>query len=159
MARNWMVEVLSGTRSEQNQKPLCCQEPFRVFFGAGAGRAGVFLPAGRRVVAGSGVAWPKSWFSGCEPAALATESFPVAPRLPSRALRPGKCGGPAGVGLEAAADGVADASLEGPEGFPGGLALGELAVVAGPALAVAVADLGDRGHVDGVVEAAVPVPR
>jgi hypothetical protein len=44
--------------------------------------------------------------------------------LPSRAAGPG---GPAGVGLQAAVDGVADPPLEGPEGFFGGLALGELA--------------------------------
>src|SRR5215467_13450588 len=37
---------------------------------------------GRRVVAGPGVAWPKSWCSGCEPAALATESFPGCPPGP-----------------------------------------------------------------------------
>jgi hypothetical protein len=49
-------------------------------------------------------------------------------------------------------------SLEGPEGFLGGLAFGELAVVVGAAVAVAVPDLGDRGHVDGVVQAAVPAP-
>ena len=33
-----------------------------------------------------------------------------------------------------------------------------LLVVVGAAVAVAVADLGDRGHVDGVVEAPVPAP-
>src|SRR5215472_11492691 len=37
---------------------------------------------GRRVVAGPGVAWPKSRFSGCEPAALATEPFPGCPPGP-----------------------------------------------------------------------------
>jgi hypothetical protein len=58
--------------------------------------------------------------------------------------------------LEAGEDGVADPPLEGPERFSVGLALGELAVVVGPAAAVAVADLGNRGHVDGVVEAPVP---
>jgi hypothetical protein len=47
--------------------------------------------------------------------------------LPSRAAGPGCRGGPAGVGLQAAVDGVADPPLEGPEGFFGGLALGELA--------------------------------
>jgi hypothetical protein len=36
----------------------------------------------RRVVTGPGVAWPKSWRSGCEPAALATESFPGCPPGP-----------------------------------------------------------------------------
>src|SRR6266480_3584139 len=81
---------------------------------------------------------------GCEPAALATESFPRCP--------PGLLCGPAGVGLEAGEDGVAEAALERAECFFGGLALGELAVVVGAAVAVAVADLGDGGHVDGVVE-------
>src|SRR5690349_24534475 len=36
----------------------------------------------RRVRAGPGVASPKSWRSGCEPAALATESFPACPPGP-----------------------------------------------------------------------------
>src|SRR6185437_8864676 len=36
----------------------------------------------RRVGAGPGVAWPKSRRSGCEPAALATESFPSCPPGP-----------------------------------------------------------------------------
>jgi hypothetical protein len=45
--------------------------------------------------------------------------------------------------------------FEGAQGFFGGLAFGPLAVVVGAADAVAVADLGDRGHVDGVVEPAV----
>jgi hypothetical protein len=31
---------------------------------------------------GPGVAWPKSRCAGCEPAALATESFPVCPPGP-----------------------------------------------------------------------------
>ena len=39
-----------------------------------------------------------------------------------------------------------------------GLALGEFLVVVGAALAVQLADLGDRGHVDRVVEPAVPAP-
>jgi len=37
---------------------------------------------GRRVVAGPGVAWPKSRFSGCELAAQAMESFPGCPPGP-----------------------------------------------------------------------------
>jgi len=39
------------------------------------------------------------------------------------------------------------------------LALGELAVVVGAAGRVRVADLGDRRHVDRVVQLAVPAPR
>jgi hypothetical protein len=38
--------------------------------------------AGRRVDSGPGVAWPKSRCSGCNPAALATESFPGCPPGP-----------------------------------------------------------------------------
>ena len=38
--------------------------------------------AGRRLVAGPGVACPKSWCAGCEPAALETESFPDCPPGP-----------------------------------------------------------------------------
>ena len=41
---------------------------------------------------------------------------------------------------------------------PASLALGELAVVVGAPVAVAVPDLGDRGHVDGVAGPPVPVP-
>jgi len=74
--------------------------------------------------------------------------------LPSRAI-----GGAGGVGLQALAEGVADLPLERSQRFPGGLALGCFLVVAGAAVAVPVADLGDRGHVDGVVEAPVSAQR
>jgi hypothetical protein len=60
--------------------------------------------------------------------------------------------------LEAGVDGVADAALERAECFFGGLALGQFPLVVGAAVAVALADLGDRGHVDGVVEAPVAAP-
>ena len=43
-------------------------------------------------------------------------------------------------------------------GLFAGLALGYLAVEVSPAFAVPVPDLGDRGHVDGVVDAPVPAP-
>jgi len=76
--------------------------------------------------------------------------------LPSRALHAG--GGAAGVGLEAGEDGVTDLPLQRAQGFLAGLALGQLLVEVGAALAVPVADLGDRGHVDGVVEPPVPAP-
>lgn len=75
--------------------------------------------------------------------------------LPSRAR---SRGGLAGVSLEAAVDGVADLPLESPGRFFAGLALGDPLVVVGPAVAVAVPDLADRGHVDGMVQAAVPAP-
>ena len=39
------------------------------------------------MTAGSGVAAPKSRCSGCEPATLATESFPVCPPEPTSVLR------------------------------------------------------------------------
>ena len=61
---------------------------------------------------GPGVAWPKSRCLGCEPAALATESFPRCPPGPLA-----WAAGPRGVGLEPGEDGVADAALEGAEGF------------------------------------------
>ena len=53
-------------------------------------------------------------------------------------------------------DDVADTSLQGSEGFFGGLALGDLAVVVAATRAVPEPDLGDGGHVDGVVEGVVP---
>jgi len=43
-----------------------------------------------RVMAGSGVALPKSRCSGCEPAALATESFPFCPPEPTPTERPAR---------------------------------------------------------------------
>ena len=61
----------------------------------------------------------------------------------------------AGVGEELAVDGVADAALEGAEGFFAGLAFGELAPEVDASVGV-VGDLGDRGDVEGVVELAVP---
>jgi hypothetical protein len=76
--------------------------------------------------------------------------------LPSRALRAG--GGAAGVSLQAGEDGVADLPFQRAQGFFGRLAFGQFLVVVGAALAVPVADLGDRGHVDGVVEPPVPAP-
>src|SRR5947207_4663614 len=80
---------------------------------------------------------------------------PVA--LPGRQSA-GLAGSP-GVVLQAGVDGVADAALEAAERFFAGLALGQLAVEVGAAFAVLVADLGDRGHVDGVIDAPVPAPR
>src|SRR5205823_14066214 len=45
-----------------------------------------FFGRGRRVGTGPGVAWPKSRCSGCNPAALATESFPWCPPGPCSLL-------------------------------------------------------------------------
>jgi hypothetical protein len=80
---------------------------------------------------------------------------PVALPGPSRWLLSGS----PGVGQQAGVDGVADPPLEGPERFFVRLALGQLLLVAGAAVAVLVPDPGDRGHVDGVVDAAVAAQR
>ena len=71
------------TRLPPRSSPLCCQGLRRVIFEPGFGdRAGLRLVAGRRLVAGPGVACPKSRRSGCEPAALETEWFPGCPPGP-----------------------------------------------------------------------------
>jgi hypothetical protein len=79
----------------------------------------------------------------------------VVPRVPSRAATRGGAGG---IGLQVLEDFVADLAFEGPQRFFGGLALGHLLVVVGPAVAVTLADLGDRGHVHGVAEAPGAAP-
>src|SRR5215472_8328215 len=106
---------------------------------------------GRRVGGRPGSGWPE------EPVVGVRAGRPgdrVVPRLPSRALGRGA----PGVFLQAAEDGVADLAFERAQRFFGRLALGPFLVVAGAALGVPVADLGDRGHVDRVVEAAVTAP-
>jgi len=60
------------------------------------------------------------------------------------------------AGVKADVDGVADPAVEAPECFVMGLALGYFLVVVGAAVAVGVADLGGRGHVDGMVDPPVP---
>src|SRR5215471_757319 len=80
---------------------------------------------------------------------------PVALPGPSRWPLPGS----PGVGQETGVDGIADPPLEGPERFFVRLTLGYFLVVAGAAVAVLVPDLGDRGHVDRVVDAAVAARR
>ena len=79
----------------------------------------------------------------------------VVPRLPSRAPL-GRLGCASCVVEESGVERVADASLEGAEGFLGGLALCDLAVIEAPALAVTVPDLGHCGHVDGWVSCRFP---
>jgi hypothetical protein len=59
------------------------------------------------------------------------------------------------VELELTVEGVADAALESSQRLLGRLAFGDCAVEEGPAFAVAEADLGDGGDVDGVVELSV----
>src|SRR5262249_56835063 len=65
----------------------------------------------------------------------------------------------AGVGGQRRVDRVAYPALEAAERLLVRLALGQLLVVVGPALAVLMPDLGDRGHVDRVVESAVAAQR
>jgi hypothetical protein len=59
---------------------------------------------------------------------------------------------------EAGVDGVADPPFERPDRGFAGVAFGDLAVVVGATGTVAMADLGDGGHVDGVVESTVAAP-
>jgi hypothetical protein len=68
------------------------------------------------------------------------------------------------AGLTSAAAGLGKAAealhgLEGPERFLVRLPLGQLLLVIGAAVAVPVPDLGDRGHVDGMVDAPVAAQR
>jgi hypothetical protein len=72
--------------------------------------------------------------------------------LPSQARR-------TSIGSQPGVDGVGDPPLEAAQGFFAGLPLGDLALVVGAAVAVSMRDLGDRGHVDGVVEPAVAARR
>ena len=60
-----------------------------------------------------------------------------------------------GVEKQQAVDGVGDLTLERPQGLLLRLALGNLAVEIDPSFGARVADLSDRGHVEGVVELAV----
>jgi hypothetical protein len=60
------------------------------------------------------------------------------------------------VGDELAVDDVGEAPLEAAQGFFAGLALSPFALVVGPPGGLAVADLGDGHHVDGVVDPPVP---
>jgi hypothetical protein len=64
-----------------------------------------------------------------------------------------------GVEKQLAVDGVRDLTLERPQGLLLRLALGNLAVEVDPSLGAGVADLSDRGHVEGVVELAVAAAR
>jgi len=77
--------------------------------------------------------------------------------VPSRARSAG--GGAAGVGLHPLVEGIADLPLQRTQRLFGGFALGDFLVVVSAALAVLVADLGDRGHAGGVVHPPVPAQR
>src|SRR5580658_3991179 len=72
-------DVIAHYAAEIPNEASLCQVVRAVFLRA---RDVLFLPvrgSSRRVVSGPGVACPKSRHSGCEPAALATESFPACP--------------------------------------------------------------------------------
>jgi hypothetical protein len=64
----------------------------------------------------------------------------------------------ASVGLQTGVDGVIDPPFQGPQCIFMGSSLGYLLVIAA-ARAVLVTDLGDRGHVDRVVDPAVSAQR
>jgi hypothetical protein len=91
---------------------------------------------GRRVVAGPGVAWPKS---RCMGVGAGRAGDRVVSPLPSRARSARARRGPVGVGLDAGEDGVADLPLQRTECLFGCLAVGQLAFVVGP---VAMSRLG-----------------
>jgi len=59
------------------------------------------------------------------------------------------------VGEELAVDDIGDAPLEATQRFLAGLGLGELGFVVGAAGTATVADLGDRRHVDRMVQSPV----
>ena len=126
-----------------DRKPLCVKEFHRLF------RRRVRRPSGRCGLMGDSWPWPSSRRAG-------RAGDRVVPLLPSRA--PGARCGPPGTGLQAGEDGVADLPLQRAQGFFRRLALGQLLVVVRAALAAGVADLSDRGHVDGVAVPPVPAP-
>jgi hypothetical protein len=122
----------------------------RDFLGTGFDGVPVVV-LGRRLVPGPGVACPKSWHTGCELAALDAESFPGCP--------PGPLAGETATVRASIRRRAKMASLifalETAERFLVGLSLGQLLVVIRATLAVPVPDLGDRSHVDRVVDAPV----
>ena len=145
--------IISREPSAAPNEASLCQEVFGGLLGA------LFAATGRlRWVAGSFRV--REWLG--RRAGAWGESRPRRRQSRSPVALPGPlvpgCGGPAGVGLEVPVDSVADSPLQGPECLFRGLALGDLAVVIGAAVAVGVPDLGDCGHGDGVVETPVPAP-
>ena len=103
------------------------------------------------LVSGPGVASPKNRLSGCETGHAGFRVVPSCPPGPSMSAAAPDC-----VGEELAVDGVADVSFQRPQGLAVGLALGDFAVEVDAAVAVLVAELGDRGHVDRRVQRPVP---
>src|SRR5215470_6089719 len=106
-------------------------------------------PAGAHAPGGIGSAWgcqvtPPSWLTSSAPA----RSLQSVVSQPWRGF----------ANTMPVLSRVADLPLQRAQGLFRGLALGQLLVVVGAAGAVPVADLFDRGHVDGVVEPPVPAP-
>jgi hypothetical protein len=96
------------------------------------------------------VAVPKRRLLGCE---AGHAGLSGRPRLPSRTLLGG------GVRDESLVERVADAPLERTECFLLCLSLREFAVVVAASRRVRVTDLGDRSHVDRMVQLAIAAPR
>jgi hypothetical protein len=86
-----------------------------------------------------------------ESAALAYESFP--------SVLPGPLAAAVGVVEKLAVDGVGDVAFESRQRLFLGFALGHLEVEVGPPLGVGLADLTERGQVQGVVELTFAPPR
>jgi hypothetical protein len=75
--------TFDGGVAARNETSLC-QEALRDFFPTGAWAfAAREVTVGRMVGMGLGVACPKSWRLGCEPATLETEPFPLCPPGPA----------------------------------------------------------------------------
>jgi hypothetical protein len=107
-----------------------------------------------RVGVGPGVACPKRWCSGV---GASRAGVRVVPRLPSRALA-AAAGAQSRVADHADVERIADIAFQGAQRAPASHSLAVLPLAVDAALGAAVADLGNRGHVDGVVELPVPVP-
>jgi hypothetical protein len=78
--------------------------------------------------------------------------------VPRAAAVPPAPAGAARAVLEAGEDGVADLPLQAPQALPACLSLGRLLVVISAVLVVRLAELGDRGHVYGMVDPPVSAP-
>ena len=133
---------------------LLSRGPFRGGEGARGVTGRVAWPVVVESVQGPGSDFAEEPLFRCEAATLATEPFL---ECPARA----RCsaGERDGVGDEVPPDDVAEPPLQRADRFAWRLAFGELAVVVAAAGAVAVADLGDRGDVQGVVESPVAASR
>ena len=118
-------------------------------------RARERVPAGRRVVAGSGWLDRSAGVRGVSRPRRFQCRSPVALPGPSTSLFAAR----AAFVVETDVDGVADPPFERPGRFLARLSFGNLALKAGVPRTVAMTDLGDRSHMDDVVEAPVAAPR